>query len=90
MDPGRDPTAGHFSGLIVAGLFTSGALSDPVLFESVVQHWLLAIDRNCITVGLSFESPPVSTICKKREKEKEREIKRGRDGEREKKRARKE
>ena len=40
------------------------SISDPVLFESVVQHWLLAIDRDCIAVGLSFESPRVCTICK--------------------------
>ena len=40
-------------------LFTSGALNNPVLFDMVVEHWLLAIDRDCIAVGLSFESPPV-------------------------------
>ena len=45
-------------------LFTSGALSDPVLFESVVQHWLSAIDRDRIAVGLSFESPPVCITWK--------------------------
>ena len=39
-------------------LLTSGALSDPVLFDTVAQHWLLAIDRDRIAVGLSFESPP--------------------------------
>ena len=44
-------------------LFTSGALSDLVLFDTVVQHWLLAIDRDRIAVGLSFESPPIRTIC---------------------------
>ena len=38
-------------------------VSNPVLFDIVVQHWLLAIDRDCIAVGLSFESPPVGTIC---------------------------
>ena len=42
-------------------LLTSGALSDPVLRDTVVQHWLLAIDRDSIAVGLSFESPPVHT-----------------------------
>ena len=40
-------------------LFTPGALSDPVLFDTVVQHWLLAIDCDRIAVNLSFESPPV-------------------------------
>ena len=43
---------------------TSGALSDPALFNTVVQHWLLAIDDDRIAVGLSLESPPVCTICK--------------------------
>ena len=38
-------------------LLTSGALSDPVFIDTVVQHWLLDIDRNCIAVGLSFECP---------------------------------
>ena len=46
-------------------LFTFGALSDPVLFGTVVQHWLLAIGHDRIAVGLSFESPPICTICKK-------------------------
>ena len=45
-------------------LFTSGALSDPVFFESVVKHWLSAIHRDRIAVGLSFESPPACIICK--------------------------
>ena len=45
-------------------LFTSSALSDPVLFDTVVQHCLLAIDLDRIAVGLSFETPPVCTICK--------------------------
>ena len=64
MDPGWDPTAGFFSGLIVtvSVLLTSGALSDPVLIHTVVQHWLLAIDRDCIAVGLSFESPSMRNI----------------------------
>ena len=43
-------------------LFTSGELSDPVLFDTVVQHWLLAIDCDRIVVGLSFESPPICTF----------------------------
>ena len=43
-------------------LFKSGALSDPVLFDTVVQLWLLAIDCDRIAVGLSFESPPVCTM----------------------------
>ena len=52
MDRGRDPTAGLSSGLIVAGiLLTSDALSDPVLFDTASQHWLLAIDRDRIAVG---------------------------------------
>ena len=40
-------------------LFTSGVLSDLVLFDTVVQHWLLDIDSDCNAVGLSFESPSV-------------------------------
>ena len=41
-------------------LLTSGALNDPVLFDTVVQHWLLAIDRDRIAVGLLL-SPPNCT-----------------------------
>ena len=40
-------------------LFTSGALSDPAFFDTVSQHWLLAIGRDRIAVGLSFESPSI-------------------------------
>ena len=63
MDPGRDPTSGFYSGLIVASTVNIWCTkqSDPI--HSVVQHWLLAIDRDHIAVGLSFESPPVHTIC---------------------------
>ena len=43
-------------------LFTFGALSNPVLFDTVVQHWLLAVDRDRIAVGLSFEFPPVCIV----------------------------
>ena len=46
--------------LIVVGiLLTSGAnaLSNLVLIDSVVQHWLLATDCDWIAVGLSYESP---------------------------------
>ena len=49
MDPGQDPTAGHFSGLIVVGTVN--------IWCTVVQRWLLATNRDCIAVGLSFESP---------------------------------
>ena len=35
MDPGRDPTSGFFSGLIVVAC-TSGALGDLVLFNNVL------------------------------------------------------
>ena len=45
-------------------LFILLFVSDPVLFEAVVQHWILAIDRDCTAVGLLFESPPVCIICK--------------------------
>ena len=48
----------------MSGLLASGALSDLVLIDTVIQHWLLAIDRDCIAVSLSFESPPVCTTCK--------------------------
>ena len=61
MDPDRDPTAGFFQDCLLPVLLTSGALSDLVLFDTVVQHWLLAINRDRIAVGLSFESPPVCT-----------------------------
>ena len=42
-------------------LLTSGALSDQVLIDTVVQYWLLAINRDHIAVGLSFDSPPFRT-----------------------------
>ena len=45
-------------------LSTSGALSNMVLIDTVVQHWLLAIDRDHIAAGLSFEFPFMRTICK--------------------------
>ena len=38
-------------------LLTSGSLSNPVPIDTVVQHWLLATDRDRIAVDLSFESP---------------------------------
>ena len=42
---------------------TSGPLySDQVLIDIVVQHLLLAIDHDCIAVGLSFESPSRCTM----------------------------
>ena len=44
-------------------LLTSGALSDSVRIDTVVQHWLLAIDCDCITVGLSFESSSAHISC---------------------------
>ena len=46
-----------FQGWLLSVLLTSGALSEPVPIDTVVQHWLLAIDHDCIAVGLSFESP---------------------------------
>ena len=56
MDPGRDPTAGLFSGLIVVDrLLKSGSLSDPVPFDTVVQLRDAVRDRDA--VGLSCESP---------------------------------
>ena len=66
MDLGQDPTAGFFSGLIVPGAVniwcTNTCISDLVLIDTVVQQWLLAIDRDCIAVGLLFESPPIRTM----------------------------
>ena len=53
-----------FQGWSLLELLTSGALSNPFLFNTVVQHLLLAIDHDPIAFGLSFESPPVCTICK--------------------------
>ena len=63
MDMGRDATAGFFQGSLLPVLLTSGALSDPVLFDAVVQHWLLAINCDRIAFGLLFESPLVCTSC---------------------------
>ena len=40
-------------------LLTSGALSDPVLFDTVVRHWLLAINCDHIAVGLSLSLHPL-------------------------------
>ena len=36
-------------------------INDPVLFDTVVQHWLLPIDRDRIAVGLSLSLHPVRT-----------------------------
>ena len=62
VDPGQNPTAGFFQGWVLLVLLTSGALSNLVLIDTVIQRWLLAINRDCIAVGLSFESP-VSLNC---------------------------
>ena len=43
-------------------LFTSGALSDLVLFNTVSQHWLLAINRDRIADGLLFKAPLVCIL----------------------------
>ena len=32
-------------------MLTSVALSNPVVIDTVVQHWLLGIDLHCIAVG---------------------------------------
>ena len=42
-------------------LIKSGALSDPVPFDTMVQHSLLATDCDRIAVGLVFEFP---SMCK--------------------------
>ena len=39
---------------LLSVLLTSGALSNPVLINTVVQRWRLATDRDCIAIGLSF------------------------------------
>ena len=44
-------------------MLASGALSDPVLIDAVVQHWFLAINHDGIAVELWFESPPICMIC---------------------------
>ena len=56
------PQQAFFQGWLFPVLLASDALSDPVLFDTVVQHWPLAIDHDHIAVGLSFESPPICTI----------------------------
>ena len=43
--------------LTVSVRLTPGALSDPVLVDTVTQHWLWAIGCDCIAVGLLFQSP---------------------------------
>ena len=62
--PGLGSHSRLFSGLIVIGtvLLASGVLSDPVLFDTVVQHWLLATNHDCIAVGLSLSLHPCSKI----------------------------
>ena len=66
--PGWGSHSRLFQGSLLPILLTSGALGDPVLFDTVVQHWLLAVDRDRIAVGLLYESPPVcityySAVC---------------------------
>ena len=56
MDLGRDLIAGFFQGWLLLVLLTSVALRDPVPIDTVVQHWLLATNRDCIAVGLSLVS----------------------------------
>ena len=60
MDAGWDPTAGFFSVLIVVGTVNIWSAKLLSLIDTVVQHWLLAIDCDCIAIGLSFESPPIN------------------------------
>ena len=62
MDPGRDPTAGFFSGLIVAGTLNIWCTKRSGPSDTAVQQWLLAIDRDHIGIGLSFESAPIRTM----------------------------
>ena len=57
IDPGQDPTAGHFSGLIVvAVLLKSGSLSDPVPFNN---HAL--ITDHC--TGIDYWQLPECLLC---------------------------
>ena len=58
MDLGRDPTANFFQGWLLPVLLLSNALSDLVLFDTVVQHWLQAIDRDRIAIGVSLSLHP--------------------------------
>ena len=47
-----------FSGLtVISTVNITGALSDPVPIYIVVQHWLLAINHDCITNWFVVESP---------------------------------
>ena len=63
MDPGQNPTAGFFSGLIViSAVNIIGVPSDLVSIYTVVQCWLLTNDCNRIDVGLSLNLHPCSKI----------------------------
>ena len=48
---------GH-TGISLTGIVPQSALSDLFLIDTVAQHWHLAVDRDRIAVGLSFECPP--------------------------------
>ena len=55
------PTAGFFQSWLLLILF---APSNLVRINTVVQHWLLAIDCDHIAVDFSFESPSMDTSYK--------------------------
>ena len=57
------PQQAFFSGLTVIGAVNIiGAINDLVPIYTVVQHWLLATNRDCIAVGLSLSLHPCSEI----------------------------
>ena len=63
MDPGQDPAAGFFSGLIVIGTVNiTGVLNDPIPFYTAVQHWLMATGLDHTVVGLLLSLHPCNKI----------------------------
>ena len=63
MDPGRDPTAGFsFQGWLLSVLLTSCVKSDPVLFNTVVQHWLLASTVIALPLVFRLSLHPYSNV----------------------------
>ena len=57
----RIPQQAFLQGSLLLVLLTSGTLSDLFSVYSVVEHWLLTTECDCITIGLSCSLYPCHT-----------------------------
>ena len=60
MDSGQDNTEKFWGLIVISAVNIIGVLSDPVPIYTVVQHWILAIDCDCIAIGFSLSLHPCS------------------------------